>query len=300
MRWSSSRGKRLDTLQLGSEEMRLIDNLKERERQGKGVLAANFYNLETLKAILQAAQRCGDPVILQLTESSIDYMGLSMAAGMARQGLDSFGVDGWLHLDHGGSVELAQRALDAGFDSVMIDSSEKPFEENVSAARRVKRLAEPYGAMVEAELGYVAKLGQSSDFEGFTQPEEARRFVEDTGIDALAVAIGTAHGFYKSEPKLRLDLLESIRAVTDCALVLHGSSGISSVSLVAAIKRGISKVNLATEIKNRFMETLKRSLRQSDEIDLRKVFPEAIEETADLVSAKFAIMNGFAEKPAEV
>jgi fructose-bisphosphate aldolase class II/tagatose 1,6-diphosphate aldolase GatY/KbaY len=130
---------------------------------------------------------------------------------------------------------------------------------------------------------------------GFTRPDEAVRFVEETGVDALAVAIGTAHGFYKSEPKLRLDLLEEIRAATDCSLVLHGSSGVPSVSVAAAIQRGISKVNLATEIKNAFMRTLQRVLRDNEEIDLRKVFPEAIEVVTALVSEKFKLMDGALE-----
>lgn len=118
-----------------------------------------------------------------------------------------FGVEGWIHLDHGGSVDLAQACLDAGFDSVMIDGSELPFDENVKITAEVVRRAQAYGAHVEAELGYVAKLGQSHAQQGFTQPEEAKRFVESTGVDALAVAIGTAHGFYKEEPKLDIDLL---------------------------------------------------------------------------------------------
>lgn len=191
---------------------------------------------------------------------------------MGRRAIADYGVEGWIHLDHGGSVELVARCLDAGFDSVMIDASECPFEENVATTRRVVELARPYGANVEAELGYVAKLGQTQGG-GFTTPDEAARFVEATGVDALAVSIGSAHGFYKQAPKLDIERLAQIRAATDVALVLHGSSGIPHEMVREAIANGIVKVNLATEIKDNFMRALKQALLTSDEIDLRKVFP---------------------------
>ena len=188
------------------------------------MLATNFYNFETLTAVMQAAQRMQAPVLLQLTRSSIDYMGLEQAVGMGRRAIADYGVEGWIHLDHGGSVELVERCLDAGFDSVMIDASERPFDENVSTTRRIVELARPYGVNVEAELGYVAKLGQAQGG-GFTTPEEAARFVEATGVDALAVAIGSAHGFYKQTPRLDIERLAQIHAATDAALVLHGKFG---------------------------------------------------------------------------
>lgn len=157
----------------------------------------------------------------------------------------------------------------------MIDASERPFDENVSTTRRVVELARSYGVNVEAELGYVAKLGQAQGG-GFTTPEEAARFVEATGVDALAVAIGSAHGFYKQAPRLDIERLAQIHAATDAALVLHGSSGIPHDMVREAIANGIVKVNLATEIKDNFMRALKGVLLESEEIDLRKVFPKAV------------------------
>ena len=176
--------------------------------------------------------------------------------------------------------------LDAGFDSVMIDASEKSFEDNVKLTRSVVKLAEKYGANVEAELGYIAKLGQRTDKVGFTEPNDAKHFVEETGVNALAVAIGSAHGFYKGEPHIDLDRLSEIRKVTNAVLVLHGGSGIPHHVLREAIKRGICKINLATEIKNIFMMTLKNSLANEDEIDLRKVFPQATDAVTELVRNK--------------
>jgi fructose-bisphosphate aldolase class II/tagatose 1,6-diphosphate aldolase GatY/KbaY len=186
---------------------------------------------------------------------------------------------------------MAKRCLDAGFDSVMIDASEKQFEENVRITKEVVRYAQSYNANVEAELGYVAKLGQVQQTHQYTQPAEAQRFVEETGVNALAIAIGSAHGFYKETPNLQLELLEKIHAATDAALVLHGSSGIPATQLKAAIARGISKVNLATETKNIFMKTLQKSLQDNDEIDLRKVFPIATASVVGLIEEKLRIVT---------
>ncbi|UJP66588.1 class II fructose-bisphosphate aldolase [Mongoliitalea daihaiensis] len=273
--------------------MKIKDKLKELTAQKVGLLATNYYNLETLHGVLKAAQATSSPLILQLTQSSIDYMGLEAAVALGREGLKQFHVEGWIHLDHGGSVELVQRCLDAGFDSVMIDGSELPFEENVKLTQEVVKRAVSYGAHVEAELGYVAKLGQSHLHDGFTQPAEAKRFVEETGVDALAISIGTAHGFYKEKPKLQIDLLQAIAQEVQerATLVLHGSSGVPDDQLIAAINHGICKINLATEIKNIFMKTLQNILAQNDEIDLRKVFPKATNAVVELVKQKLTIVN---------
>jgi len=271
--------------------MKIKNKLHQFTKEGRGLLATNFYNLETLHGVLKAAADLNEPLILQLTQSSIEYMGLETAVAMGRLGMKEFGVEGWIHLDHGGSVQLVQSCLDAGFDSVMIDGSELSFEENVKITKEVVKRAKSYGAHVEAELGYVAKLGQSREHQGFTQPQEAKAFVEETGVDALAVAIGTAHGFYKQEPKLQLDLLSSISEITPATLVLHGGSGVPGEQLQAAISRGICKVNLATEIKNIFMITLQDLLKNNTEIDLRKVFPQATAEITKLVKGKLEIVK---------
>ena len=270
--------------------MNVKELLKGCQQSKSAVLAINFYNLETLQAVMRAAQATKSPVLLQLTRSSIDYMGLKNAVVMARQTIADYGVDGWIHLDHGGSVELVERCLDAGFDSVMIDASEEPFEANVETTRRVVELAAPYGVNVEAELGYVAKLGQQQGG-GFTTPEEAKLFVEQTGVDALAVSIGSAHGFYKQAPKLDIERLAQIHAATDVALVLHGSSGIPHDMVQSAISNGIVKVNLATEIKDTFMRNLKAILTTTDEIDLRKVFPKATDAVVELLVEKYKMVK---------
>jgi ketose-bisphosphate aldolase len=271
--------------------MLLQDKLSEMRNEGKALLATNFYNFETLSGLLQAAASRNKSVILQLSESSIQYLGLDIATAMARTALAHYRVEGWLHLDHGSSIDMVRKCLDAGFDSVMIDASEKNLTENIRITSEVVRIAAPYHANVEAELGYVAKLGQAQVVNQFTQPEEASRFVQETGVNALAIAIGSAHGFYKETPQLQLELLEKIHAATPVALVLHGSSGIPDVQLRAAIKRGIVKVNLATETKNIFMRTLKNVLSDNEEIDLRKVFPKATESVKALICEKLAVVS---------
>lgn len=273
--------------------MNVKELLQKCQREHTAVLATNFYNFETLTAVMQAARRMQAPVLLQLTRSSIDYMGLEQAVGMARRAIADYGVAGWIHLDHGGSVELVARCLDAGFDSVMIDASERPIDENIATTRQVVELARPYGVNVEAELGYVAKLGQTQGG-GLTTPEQAASFVEQTGVDALAVAIGSAHGFYKLPPKLDIRRLAQIHAATGVALVLHGSSGIPHEQVREAIANGIVKVNLATEIKDNFMRALKGALLESDEIDLRKVFPRAVAPVVELLCEKYRMVGSAA------
>ena len=276
---------------LGMKKTSMKDKFKEMQKRNIALLATNFYNYETLSGVMQAASQMKVPIILQLTKSSIDYMGLTVAVAMAKAALAQYKVEGWIHLDHGDTYELAAKCLEAGFDSVMIDASEKPLEENIAVTKKVVELAAKYDASVEAELGYVAKLGQSKEKTGFTDPEEARYFVEVTGVNALAVAIGTAHGFYAQEPKLDLERLQKIHSLTDAALVLHGGSGVPASTLREAIKRGICKINLATEIKNTFIVALKNSLSKNDEIDLRKIFPTATNAVSDLVKEKLEIIK---------
>lgn len=271
--------------------MKLQEKLLQYQQSGRAILAANFYNYETLAGILEAAQTENEPVILQLSESSINYLGLEIAAKLARAGLSQFGVEGWLHLDHGATPDLAKRCLDAGFDSVMIDGSEKPFEKNIEITRRVVEMAKSYNANVEAELGFIAKLGQEHNSDGFTKAEQAREFVEQTGANALAIAIGSAHGFYRQEPKLDLTRLDEIHQSTPVSLVLHGASGIPDEMLRNAIKGGIVKVNLATESKNAFMKELKTILFSSNEIDLRKTFPPAIDAVKDVIIKKIRLVS---------
>lgn len=276
--------------------MKLQHKLRECTLNRTAVLAVNFYNFETLEGLLLGAKEMDSPLILQLSESSLKYLGIETAARMAKAMLKQFEVQGWLHLDHGGNIDLVRQCLDAGFDSVMIDASEKPLAENIRITSQVVDMAQYYGANVEAELGYVAKLGQDQQTV-FTTAEDAMEFEEATGIDALAIAIGSAHGFYKDPPNLSIDRLKEIRAATKSALVLHGSSGIPDQQLILAVQNGISKINLATETKNIFMRKLQHLMADGQEIDLRKVFPKAIEEVRKLIVGKLSVINAATAQP---
>jgi len=270
--------------------MKLQAKLLENKKNGEAILATNFYNYETLSAVLTAAQNTNSELIIQLSESSINYMGLKVATALAKSAKEQYGITAWLHLDHGQDVNLVRACIDAGFDSVMIDASEKSFRENVEITRNIVKYAESYQINVEAELGYISKLGQDQKMI-YTQPKEAREFVEATGVNALAIAVGSAHGFYKETPELQIDLISEINNVTTAALVLHGSSGIPSKQIQAAIKNGITKMNLATEIKNIFMKSLQAELRNTNNIDLREVFPAATGKAIELVEDKMRIIG---------
>ena len=271
--------------------MNLQEKLKNLEQHNQALLAINFYNYETLKAVVRAIRQCNQQVILQASESTVRYLGAEPAAAMARSVLQDEAVEGWLHLDHASDMDVLERCLEAGFDSVMIDASQFPLEKNIEITRQAVEKARYYGVNVEAELGYIAKLGQSQQKLEFTQPQQARTFVDQTQVDCLAVAIGSAHGFYQQQPELRIDLLEEIHQAVGAHLVLHGSSGIPDEQIQSAVKHGIRKINLATEIKDTFMNTLKEVLQQTDEIDLRKVFPKAMESVVDLVLSKYGVLD---------
>jgi len=271
--------------------MNLKEKYTELKENGSAIIAANFYNLETLKGLLIAANELDVSIILQLSKSSIDYIGLQTAVGLAKAALKEYNVQGWLHLDHGNSFKLVQDCLDFGFDSVMIDGSELPFGENIALTKEVVELAKNYNVPVEAELGFIAKLGQDLKSEDkYTKTEEVKIFIEQTKVDALAIAIGTAHGFYKETPKLNFERLSEIRKeIPNTALVLHGSSGIPHQDVKKAIEYGINKINVATEFKNIFMKSLKKIFNTTDNIDLRQVFPEAINNVAELAKTKLEL-----------
>ncbi len=268
--------------------------LEEARREGRAVAALNFYNAETLRAHVRAANECGASVILQTTESTIKYLGIGMVVAMARAAAEEIERPVALHLDHGASYELAARCVEAGYTSVMIDGSKLPFDENVGATRRVVEMAHAAGVSVEGELGHVAHNEEGGDISRlFTRPADAARFVAETGVDALAVAVGTAHGFYKGEVRLDFERLEQIRDAVGgaAALVLHGGSGVPDELMRRAVECGIRKINFGTELKNAFTLAVKRSLNASDEIDLRKTFAPAIEAVREISSAKIKVCS---------
>ncbi len=269
--------------------------LRNASQAGHAVAALNFYNAETLLAHVHAANAAGTSIILQTTESTINYLGLELILGMAEAAAKLMKRPTALHLDHGGSFELAKRCIDAGYTSVMFDGSKLCFDENCSRTRQIVELAHSRGVSVEAELGHVTHNDESrsqhiSDF--YTSAEEAAQFVSKTGVDSLAVAIGTAHGFYRGPVHLDIDRLDQIRtAVGETQLVLHGGSGVPEELLTQAITHGISKINFGTELKNAFTQAVKSSLLSSDDIDLRRTFAPALAAVEAMSLSKIRICS---------
>ena len=239
--------------------------LLDAQKRGYAVGAFNCENMEMVKAIIGAAQELDAPVMLQTTPSTIKYGTLDTFAAMVAAEAKKATVPVCLHLDHGSSFDLAIQALYAGYTSVMIDGSKLPFEENIAVSKRVADAAAAVGIPVEAELGKVG--GKEDDLvaeaDTNTDPQEAREFVERTGVTSLAVAIGTAHGFYKGTPVLDKERLSEIRKVVDIPLVLHGASGLSDDDVRDCVARGICKVNFATELRKAFTDAC-RKLAQED------------------------------------
>jgi fructose-bisphosphate aldolase class II/tagatose 1,6-diphosphate aldolase GatY/KbaY len=271
----------------------LKEALQSHRRRGEAILATNFYNAETLLAVLHAAREVGAVLILQTSPATVSYLGLETTVAMARAASREVGVTTWLHLDHARDTELVRRCVEAGYDSVMIDASEKNFETNVRLTREVVALAHPQGVLVEAELGYVPKPGEREAQElEMTAPEQAERFVRETGVDLLAIAIGNAHGFYRRQPRLDIQRLKATRERVEAFLVLHGASGIPDDQWREAVRSGIVKVNFATEIKDAFMAGLREALTGSDSIDIRQVFPPAMQAVTHLVRNKIRLCMG--------
>lgn len=240
--------------------------LKDAQAGGYAVGAFNVENMEMVKAVIAAAEELRAPVMLQTTPSTIKYGKLDTYEAIVAAEAAKATVPVCLHLDHGSSFDLAMQALKAGYTSVMIDGSKLDFEGNVEVSKRVADAAKAMGIPVEAELGKVG--GKEDDLEAEadtnTDPAQAKEFVERTGITSLAVAIGTAHGFYVGTPVLDKERLSEIRNVVDIPLVLHGASGLTDQDVMDCVARGICKVNFATELRAAYTKAI-RELLNSDE-----------------------------------
>ena len=222
--------------------------LEQASKERRGVGAFSVGNMEMVKGAVQAAEEMNTPIILQIAEVRLPHSPLALMGPMMVQAAKEAKVDVAVHLDHGLTVETVKKALELGFTSVMFDSSNYSFEENIERTKEVAELAKGYGATVEAELGLVGGSEDGSEDHGIrcTDPEDAKVFCKRTGIDALAVAIGNAHGNYPVAPTLAFDVLEEIEKRTEVPLVLHGGSGITDDDFRRAISLGIVKVNIAT------------------------------------------------------
>ena len=236
--------------------------LNKAQREGYAVPAFNIHNLETLQVVVETAAELKSPVILAGTPSTINYAGGEFIVSMADVAAGKYDIPIAIHLDHYEEVDEIEEYIKLGFRSAMIDASHKAYEDNIATVKQVVEFAHKYDTTVEAELGRLG--GQEDDLivdekdTKYTNPKQAKEFVEKTGIDSLAVAIGTAHGLYKGVAKLDLDRLKEIRDMVDVPLVLHGASDVPDELVKKAISLGICKVNVATDLKIPFSDAVKK------------------------------------------
>ena len=260
---------------------------KKAIKNGFALGAFNFSNLETLVSICQAAEKTNSPVMACVSEGAIKYMGIDFVVSMVKTAKKQYKAPIFLHLDHGQSFEMCALAVDKSFDSVMIDASALPFEENVKLTKRVVDYAHKKGVFVEGELGQIKGIEDelSNDENHFTNPLQAQQFVQKTGVDSLAVAIGTSHGAYKfnGEAKLRFDILSEIEAkLPSFPLVLHGASSVNQdfvnqinslggalgkpkgvdekLTHVAITKHNVVKINIDTDLRMAFTAAVRSTL----------------------------------------
>lgn len=266
--------------------------LKQAQKDGYAIGAFNVENMEMVQAVVSAAEELCSPVILQTTPSTLKYADADYFYANVATAARKTNVPVVMHLDHGNSFELAIKAFRAGYTSIMIDGSHYPFEENIAITKAVTEVCHCAGITVEAELGKVG--GKEDDLNGgaggYTEPLEAEEFVKRTGVDSLAVAIGTAHGVYKGIPQLDVERLSEIRKVVSIPLVLHGTSGVPDETVKECIRHGICKVNYATDLRIAFTKGVKQELLEYCEtIDPKKYNAIGRECVKDYVMKKIMV-----------
>lgn len=268
--------------------------LLDAQKNNYAIPAFNIHNLETIQVVVETAAEMKSPVILAGTPSTIQYAGGDYIIGIAEVAAKKYDIPIAIHLDHFEDIEEIKRYLDMGFKSAMIDASKENYEKNIEMVKEVVKYAHNLGATVEAELGRLG--GQEDDLTVdekdamYTNPKSAKEFAEVTGIDSLAVAIGTAHGLYKGEPKLDFDRLKEIRSMVSIPLVLHGASDVPDEKVIKAVELGICKVNVATDLKIPFSNAVKAYfIKNPDANDPRKYMTPGKEAMKAVVMHKIKV-----------
>lgn len=270
--------------------------LAKAREEGYAVGAFNANNLEIIQGIVEAATELAAPVILQASQGAIKYAGLQYIVSIVETASERTKIPIALNLDHGTSFEQAIQCIRAGFSAVMIDGSRHPFEENVALTAAVARVAKAAGVSVEGELGKIGgtedDISVAAEDAMMTSPLEAEEFVRRTQVDALAVAIGTAHGPYKGTPRLDFERLEAIRGKVAVPLVLHGASGVPDAAIQKAIAMGICKINIDTDLRQAFTAAVKNVMMEKPkEFDPRKLLGPARDALKQVVKAKIQLFG---------
>ena len=253
--------------------------LLDAQKRGYAVGAFNVENMEMVMAVLAAAEETGSPVIMQTTPGTLKYAGLDFYYANIRTAAERTKIPVVCHLDHGNSFELACAAFRAGYTSIMIDGSKKPFEDNIALTKSVTDVCHAGNVPVEGELGKVG--GKEDDLDNgegenpYTDPDQAKEFVARTQVDSLAVGVGTSHGVYKGVPKVNVDVLSAIREAVPIPLVLHGTSGVPDEQVRDCVSRGICKVNYATDLRIALTAGVKKAIgEQPEAFDPKKYLAE--------------------------
>ena len=273
--------------------VKMKDLLKRAEEKNIGCGAFSVGNMEMVKGAIRAAEELNTPIILQIAEVRLKNSPLHLMGPMMVQAAKEAKVDVAVHLDHGLTFETVDKALEFGFTSVMLDASTLPFEENIAKVKTVVEKARKYGATVEAELGLVGGSEDGSCDHGIrcTDPDDAVVYARETGIDALAVAIGNAHGNYPVAPTLAFDVLEKIHEKVDIPLVLHGGSGITDKDFQRAISLGIRKVNIATASFNSLTAHVEKYMASTDKHNFFDLNEAMVQGTYENVKRHILVFN---------
>ena len=273
--------------------VKMKDLLKRAEEKNIGCGAFSVGNMEMVKGAIRAAEELNTPIILQIAEVRLKNSPLHLMGPMMVQAAKEAKVDVAVHLDHGLTFETVDKALEFGFTSVMLDASTLPFEENIAKVKTVVEKARKYGATVEAELGLVGGSEDGSCDHGIrcTDPDDAVVYARETGIDALAVAIGNAHGNYPVAPTLAFDVLEKIHEKVDIPLVLHGGSGITDKDFQRAISLGIRKVNIATASFNSLTAHVEKYMASTDKHNFFDLNEAMVQGTYENVKRNILVFN---------
>lgn len=256
----------------------------------------NMNNLEFAQAITDAAIEEKSPFIFGVSEGALKYMGIEYTVAIAEAAAKKSGLPIALHLDHGSNFDIAMKCIRAGFSSVMFDGSHHPFEENIAMTKEIVKAAHAMGVSVEGELGTIGgvedDLSVDEEHASLAKPEEAIRFFEETGVDALAIAVGTAHGMYKGEVKIHYDIIKAVVAKIPVPIVLHGGSGVPDDMIREAIQAGVGKINVNTENQVACTATIREVLaKDANIIDPRKYLTPARTAMKQVVQEKIRLFG---------
>lgn len=268
------------------------DLLKDAQKNNYCIGAFNIENADMAMAVISAAEKLGAPAIIQTTYTTVNHAGEKLLAAIVGTLAKDSKAALALHLDHGNTLEVCERCINAGYNSVMFDGSHFSPEKNIALTKQVVESAQQKGVSVEGEIGRVG--GVEDEVKGeilYTEVAECARFVAESGIDFVAIGVGTAHGIYVGQPKINIKRIAEIREAVDVPLVLHGASGLSQATIKDCIKAGISKINFATELRQAYTKGVRRALADEKLFDPKVYQLAARQSVEETVAEKLRLLQ---------